>query len=149
MRRTAAGIMVILVLAGACTQDKSETATVSRPNPTNAQAPDSPTEPARPIPPKLKGKLARLERARELAAADGRIERREAILLARGVSTKSYEYIEVKRVWRTGDGEHVTRGDRPRRVWGVLLMERDGCHQRSTIDLRTGESGKYTIFGCP
>ena len=140
------GMAVVVMLLGACTEDKTESAVETRRGATSA---GQPTPSPQPTPPKLKRKLARLERAQERAAGDGRIDRREAIRLARGVSTKTYKYIEAKRVWRKGDGEFVSEGDRRRLVWDVLLMERGGCHQRSTIDVRTGESGKYTILGCP
>lgn len=145
VRHALGGIALIVLLLGGCIDGNNETVADPRPSPTRVD----PSPRPEPTPPKLRRALARLERVRERAAADGRIDRREAILLARGVSTKPYKYIEANRVWRTGDGEHVAPGDRPRRVWDVLLMERDGCHQRSTIDVRTGESGKYAIMGCP
>ena len=74
-----------------------------------------------------------LEELRRAAAADGRIDRAEAIRLARGVPKA-----KVKDVEATLEGKR----------WSIVLWEPLGCHQLRTVHAVTGRPGRTAGAGC-
>ena len=70
---------------------------------------------------------------RRAATADGRVDREEAIRLAKGVSRQRVKRVEAQLV---------------RRSWEVSLFFFDGCQRFAVIDAVTGESSGGG-GGCP
>lgn len=122
------------VLTASCTNDAA--APSGAPEQDAVAEATSPTaradEPA-PTPDRAQRFRPTLKEIRQAAAADGRIDRREAIRLALGVPKK-----------RVKDVEASLEGGR----WSVILWGRLGCHTGMTLDAETGRPGRTAGGGC-